>query len=74
MKVGLIIKNGLELLKKSKKLNEFYKDICKAEKIEFIDTSEFIVSSENDPIHWSKKTHKNFGEILAKIFIKKIKP
>ena len=42
--------------------------------IEFIDTSEFIVSSENDPIHWSKKTHKNFGEILAKIFVKKIKP
>lgn len=67
-------KEWIGAFEKSKKLNEFYKDICKAEKIEFIDTSEFIVSSENDPIHWSKKTHKNFGEILAKIFVKKIKP
>ena len=42
-------------------------------KIQLIDTNEFIISSENDPIHWSKKTHKDFGEILAKIFAKKIK-
>ena len=46
----------------------------KKKKIESIDTNEFIVSSENDPIHWSKKTHKDFGEILAKTFTKKIKP
>ena len=48
--------------------------MCKEKKIEFIDTNEFIVSSEKDPIHWSKKTHKDFGEILAKIFAKRIKP
>ena len=63
-------KEWIGAFEKSKKLNEFYKDICKAEKIEFIDTSEFIVSSENDPIHWSKKTHKNFGEILQKFLQK----
>ena len=67
-------KEWIGAFEKSKKLNEFYKDMCKEKKFEFIDTNEFIVSSENDPIHWSKRTHKNFGEILAKIFVKKIKP
>ena len=67
-------KEWIGAFEKSKKLNEFYMDMCKEKKIEFIDTNEFIVSSEHDPIHWSKKTHKEFGEILAKIFAKKIKP
>jgi lysophospholipase L1-like esterase len=66
-------KEWIGAFEKSKKLNGFYKDMCKEKKIEFIDTNEFIVSSEKDPIHWSKKTHKDFGEILAKIFAKKIK-
>jgi hypothetical protein len=48
--------------------------MCKEKKIDFIDTNEFIISSENDPIHWSKKTHKEFGKVLSKIFAKKIKP
>ena len=67
-------KEWIGAFEKSKKLNEFYKDMCKEKKIEFVDTNEFIVSSENDPIHWSKSTHKDFGAILAKIFSKKIKP
>ena len=67
-------KEWIGAFEKSKKLKEFYKNMCKEKKIEFIDTNEFIVSSDNDPIHWSKKTHKDFGEILAKIFAKKIKP
>ena len=67
-------KEWIGAFEKSKKLNEFFMDMCKEKKIEFIDTNEFIVSSENDPIHWSKKTHNDFGEILAKIFAKKIKP
>lgn len=66
-------KEWIGAFEKSKKLNEFYTDLCKEKKIQLIDTNEFIISSENDPIHWSKKTHKDFGEILAKIFAKKIK-
>ena len=66
-------KEWIGAFEKSKKLNQFYTDLCKEKKIQLIDTNEFIISSENDPIHWSKKTHKDFGEILAKIFAKKIK-
>ena len=66
-------KEWIRAFEKSKKLNQFYTDLCKEKKIQLIDTNEFIISSENDPIHWSKKTHKDFGEILAKIFAKKIK-
>ena len=62
-----------DYIKRPLKLKEFYKNMCKEKKIEFVDTNEFIISSDYDPIHWSKKTHKDFGEILAKIFAKKIK-
>ena len=58
---------------KSKKLFDSIKRVNKEKKINLIDSNQYIESSNLDPIHWSKKTHKTFGKKIANLIIDRIK-
>jgi len=61
-------KGGFE---KSQKLYQSYEKVCSKKKVQLIDSNLLIQSSDQDPIHWSKSSHKIFGEKIAKIISNK---
>ena len=61
-------KGGFE---KSQTLYRSYEKVCSKKKVQLIDSNLLIQSSVQDPIHWSKSSHKIFGEEIAKIISNK---
>jgi hypothetical protein len=50
---------------KSKKLGHHYRQVAEELGCEFLDTSEVIVSSEVDGIHFDIPEHRKLGEAVA---------
>lgn len=63
-------KNGLI---KSRKLYDSLKKVCDLNSTFLIDSNQTVQSSDLDPIHWSKKTHKIFAKKIAELIKYQIK-
>ncbi len=61
-------KRGFE---KSQALYKSYEKVCSKKGVQLIDSNVLIQSSNQDPIHWSKSSHKLFGKEIAKIISNK---